>query len=404
MNTLSPVSSSPPTAPSPPRRPVGARGRDPAPAPPRRRLYDLQRALVLDRVPRARHRRRAHRVPALGPAARPAPVNDDDLAYAKVRLDARSLATSVGRLPDFPLPPAHPRLRSAWDMTRDGELPAREFIDLVLDNIAFRVDDPSVAQDPAPPAEASALAFLRRPRAPHRHRRSRPPTGCSSCSPPPALPGSDAQLRLFSPVVRRARALPPPAAQRPRVMLDGSVVVDGLAVDAEMRWALLGALAAGGAVGRRRDRRRADPRRHRPPAGSRPPPPGPPVPTAEAKELAWAAGGRHRGAAEHGTGRGDQRLLPAARPPPRCFEPFVERYFAALVPVWSRRAARARWPSRSWPGCTPRLLAEPRPAGADRDRWLAEADAESPRVSAPARRRGPRRRRPRPQGPGPRRA
>src|SRR5690606_17088563 len=63
-------------------------------------------------------------------------VNDDDLGYCKLRLDPRSLQTGL----------AHPRcftaslpralfLASAWDMTRDAEMGARSFIDLVLGTI-----------------------------------------------------------------------------------------------------------------------------------------------------------------------------------------------------------------------------------------------------------------------------
>ncbi len=60
-------------------------------------------------------------------------VNDDDLTYAKVRLDERSLATVVGRLGDIddPLPRAL-CWGAAWDMTRDGEMRARDYVALAL--------------------------------------------------------------------------------------------------------------------------------------------------------------------------------------------------------------------------------------------------------------------------------
>ena len=52
-------------------------------------------------------------------------LNDDDLAYAKVRLDERSLANAVEHLKHFTdsLPRALV-LGAAWDMTRDGEMAA----------------------------------------------------------------------------------------------------------------------------------------------------------------------------------------------------------------------------------------------------------------------------------------
>src|SRR5829696_8523322 len=56
-------------------------------------------------------------------------VNDDDLTYAKVRLDERSLATLVARVADIddPLPRAM-CWGAAWDMTRDGEMAARDYV------------------------------------------------------------------------------------------------------------------------------------------------------------------------------------------------------------------------------------------------------------------------------------
>ena len=68
-------------------------------------------------------------------------VNDDDLAYAKVRLDEQSLAASIEHLGKFD--DSLPRTlvwTAAWDATRDGETPARDFVDLVLNNIAHETD------------------------------------------------------------------------------------------------------------------------------------------------------------------------------------------------------------------------------------------------------------------------
>ena len=64
-------------------------------------------------------------------------VNDDDLTYAKVRLDPDSLAfaeENVGRIVD----PLARRivLASAWDMTRDAELPSHRFLTLALNAAA----------------------------------------------------------------------------------------------------------------------------------------------------------------------------------------------------------------------------------------------------------------------------
>ena len=68
-------------------------------------------------------------------------VNDDDLTYGKMRLDERSLATLVDRIGDIadPLPRAL-CWSAAWDMTRDAELPARDFVALVTAGLAAETE------------------------------------------------------------------------------------------------------------------------------------------------------------------------------------------------------------------------------------------------------------------------
>src|SRR5690606_9575686 len=60
-------------------------------------------------------------------------VNDDDLAYAKIRLDEVSLRTALDHVRDFDQSlPRSLVLGAAWDMTRDGEMPATDYVRLVL--------------------------------------------------------------------------------------------------------------------------------------------------------------------------------------------------------------------------------------------------------------------------------
>ncbi|MDD9205908.1 aminopeptidase N, partial [Georgenia sp. 10Sc9-8] len=68
-------------------------------------------------------------------------VNDEDLAYAKVRLDEASLACAREHVSAFTdsLPRALV-LASAWDTTRDGEWAAGDFIRLALGSIATESD------------------------------------------------------------------------------------------------------------------------------------------------------------------------------------------------------------------------------------------------------------------------
>ncbi|PLW73776.1 aminopeptidase N, partial [Streptomyces sp. DJ] len=82
-------------------------------------------------------------VPRLAGKPRPAVIllNDDDLSYAKVRLDEQSLATVTEHLGDFT--ESLPRAlcwASAWDMTRDGELATRDYLELVLKGIGRESD------------------------------------------------------------------------------------------------------------------------------------------------------------------------------------------------------------------------------------------------------------------------
>ncbi|WP_298036537.1 aminopeptidase N [uncultured Microbacterium sp.] len=72
-------------------------------------------------------------------------LNDKDLAYAKIRLDERSLATAIAHLGEI----ADPLARSlvwgaAWDQTRDAEMPASAYIDLVLGNIGRETESTTV--------------------------------------------------------------------------------------------------------------------------------------------------------------------------------------------------------------------------------------------------------------------
>ena len=108
-------------------------------------FYSLDDAGVLKRV----HREELDidgeltEVPALTGQARPDLVllNDDDLTYAKIRLDEVSLATATEHLKDFE--DSLPRTlvwSAAWDSVRDAEAPASTYVQLLLNNIGHEVD------------------------------------------------------------------------------------------------------------------------------------------------------------------------------------------------------------------------------------------------------------------------
>ncbi|HLR27052.1 MAG TPA: aminopeptidase N, partial [Ruania sp.] len=68
-------------------------------------------------------------------------LNDDDLAYTKIRLDEKSLRTAITHLSDFT--DSLPRClvwAAAWDMTRDGQWPASRYLDLLLANLGAETE------------------------------------------------------------------------------------------------------------------------------------------------------------------------------------------------------------------------------------------------------------------------
>lgn len=63
-------------------------------------------------------------------------VNDDDLTYCSVRLDAESLGTALDRIADIAEPlPRSLVWSAAWEMTREAELRARDFVALVAGGV-----------------------------------------------------------------------------------------------------------------------------------------------------------------------------------------------------------------------------------------------------------------------------
>src|SRR5262249_4018975 len=68
-------------------------------------------------------------------------LNDDDLTYAKLRLDERSMGTVVEHIAGLD----HPLARAlcwaaAWDMLRDGELAARDYLRLATAGVPAEDD------------------------------------------------------------------------------------------------------------------------------------------------------------------------------------------------------------------------------------------------------------------------
>ncbi|WP_084961237.1 aminopeptidase N [Thermoactinospora rubra] len=253
-------------------------------------------------------------------------LNDDDLTYAKIRLDDRSLETLVGggiNAFEASLPRAL-CWSAAWDMTRDGEMRARDYVKLVASGVGT-VKDITVLQailnqarlatqqyaDPAWRAEGLALlaSTLRSLLA-------------------TAEPGSDHQLAYVNALSQVA--ISAGDLDYLQGILDGSAVPEGLSVDADLRWTLTRALVAGGRLGEHdiaaELRRDATASGERSAALCRAA-----IPTPQAKEAAWASitGGELANAILRSTIGGFQEPHHV-----ELLRPYRERYFAEVGRVY----------------------------------------------------------------------
>ena len=171
-------------------------------------------------------------------------VNDDDLTYAKIRLDDRSLRTLIAGIADFTDSlPAALCWAAAWDMVRDAELAARDYVKLVLSG-AGSIREISMLQT----VLRQAAAAIRRYADPAWRR-----SGLEQLAAAlrdwlqQAEPGSDHQL-AFAQALADVATTPADLDLLAR-LLDGSTAIDGLAVDTELRWRLLRRLVSRGQAG-----------------------------------------------------------------------------------------------------------------------------------------------------------
>ncbi|MFJ6215244.1 aminopeptidase N [Streptomyces sp. NPDC092296] len=270
-------------------------------------------------------------VPQLAGRARPAVflLNDDDLSYAKVRLDAESLAVVTEHLGGFV--DSLPRAlcwASAWDMTRDGEMATRDYLSLVLSGLG-RESDIGVVQTVQRQVQL-ALGLYAAPE----WREEGLTRWADACAEQlhAAAPGGDHQLAWARALAGVARS--PEHLALLSGLLDGSRSVAGLAVDTELRWALLLRLVATGVADDKavdaeleRDRTAAGERYAATCRAARP--------TAAAKAEAWASvveaatlPNAVQEAVIGGFVQVEQRELLA---------PYTAKYFAAIKDVFESR-------------------------------------------------------------------
>ncbi len=177
------------------------------------------------------------------PAADVLLLNDEDLSYTKLRLDEHSMDTVVNHLSGLDSSLARALCwGAAWDMVRDAELAARDYVALVCNGLPVEHDINLVT---ATLAQAQgALTYYTDPDW------ARVGWALLATTTRHALetaePGSGFQLAWARAYASAARSDSELALLRD--WLNGDAP-DGLAIEAELRWRLVHALAAGGQLG-----------------------------------------------------------------------------------------------------------------------------------------------------------
>lgn len=170
-------------------------------------------------------------------------VNDDDLAYAKVRLDAASVEVAIGALDTIADPLARAIVwGSIWDSTRDAETSPSDYVDLVLNNIASETESTTVrttltqlatvARYYVDPAQRAATL-------------ARVGDGLWTLA-QGAEAGSDSQFQFVK--FLAASASTPAHVDVLRGLHSESITLPGLEIDTDLAWELLQGLALNGAV------------------------------------------------------------------------------------------------------------------------------------------------------------
>lgn len=264
-------------------------------------------------------------------AGRPRPavilLNDQDLAYAKVRLDEVSFYHLKTQLRNFD--ESLPRAvvwSAAWNATRDGQIPARQFVDMLLENIDAETDSTTVLTQLR--NLATTLRLYVRPDAQEETREKAAERLWEISQRAPE--GSDRQLQFVQAFASHA------TTDEQLDVLEGlyrkDITLPGLEIDTDLAWKLLTGLVAAG----RRTAADVDEfaaRDNTSTGAQRAAQARAAVPTVEAKEKVWDMVVDH-----HDLPNVIQRSAIAgfnATSRDALLRPFVDRYFASIERVWS---------------------------------------------------------------------
>lgn len=267
-------------------------------------------------------------------------VNDDDLTYCSLRLDADSLETALRRIADIAEPlPRTLVWSAAWEMTREAELRARDFVALVSGGVHAETEvgvaqrlllqaqtalgsyaDPEWAREHGWPEFADLLLDLARS----------------------APPGSDHQLAFVNTLCSSVLSTRHVVTLADLLDHDPAELgLPGLEIDTDLRWRIVTALATAGEVDAdgpetpfidaevQRDPTAAGKRHGAQAAAARP--------QARVKEDAWT-----RVVEDDTLANITARAIIGGFSVPgqaELLKPFTARYFDAISGVWERRSS-----------------------------------------------------------------
>ncbi len=267
-------------------------------------------------------------------------VNDDDLTYCSLRLDDDSLRTALSRIADIDEPlPRTLVWSAAWEMTRDAELKARDFVALVMSGVQAETEV-GVAQRLLLQAQTALNSY------------ADPQWACANGWPAFAdrlldlaresSPGSDHQLAFVNALCSSVLQLHHVAVLA--TLLDNEpaeVNLPGLVIDTDLRWRIITALAASGDIDgdgvqtpfldaeAQRDPTAAGRRHAAAAAAARP--------QLAVKEAAWQRVIEDDTLANITARSIIGGFAPAGQA--ALLQPFTERYFEAIPGVWERRSS-----------------------------------------------------------------
>lgn len=259
-------------------------------------------------------------------------VNDGDLTYCMMRLDTGSLRTLIDRIGD--IRDSLPRTlcwSAAWEMTREAELKARDFVSLVQGGLPAETEL-SVVQRLMLQAQ-TALSSYANPDWSAEHGWPQWSAGLLELA-ATVPPGSDHQLALVNALT--SSILGKPELDALAGWLDGNSIPEGLTLDTDLRWRVLHALVAHDRAGEpeiaaeaERDPTAAG-QRHAERARAL-------VATPEAKERAWQ---RAMHDDELPNAISEAIITGFAHPAQKALlAPYMSRYFEEIAEVWSRRTS-----------------------------------------------------------------